>query len=126
MWVLLRQVQEEIEAEKKFDIVVCDRSVIDIYAYFLSVRKKFGSSAELDKIAEEIFRNWGKTYTHIFKLPAAFTPPADSFRSTSPDWQIEIDGIVDANLKELGVVTHEVPLSSVRDRVDSVLSVVKI
>ncbi len=126
IWILLRQVIEEIEAEKKFDVVVCDRSVIDIYAYFLSVRKKFGSRTEMDKIAEGIFKNWGKTYTNIFKLQPAFLPPEDNFRSTSPDWQVEIDRLVDANLKELGISAHEVPLSSVRDRVDSVLSVVKI
>src|SRR3989344_4121326 len=125
MWVLLRQVQEEIEAEKKFDIVVCDRSVIDIYAYFLSVRKKFGSSAELDKIAEEIFKNWGKTYSHVFKLPPAFSAPEDNFRSASPEWQTEIDRLVNANISELGIETHDVPLASLRDRVDSVLNVVK-
>jgi len=125
-WILARQVAEEIEAASRFDVVVCDRTVIDNYAYFLWAKEKFSAGAQIESVAKSIFENWSRTYDFIFKLEPAFNPQNDGFRSTNPDWQMQIDMLVDKNISSLGINAHKLELKANRERADDVLKVVKI
>ena len=125
-WILARQVAEEIEAASRFDVVVCDRTVIDNYAYFIWAKEKFGCKPEIENFCKAIFENWSKTYDFIFKLEPAFNPQNDGFRSISPDWQMEIDRLVEKNISSLGISAHRLELKANRERSDDVLKVVKI
>ncbi len=125
-WILARQIAEEIEAASRFDVVVCDRTAIDNYAYFLWAREKFGCSKEIENFCKAIFENWSKTYDFVFKLEPAFNPQNDGFRSTNPDWQMQIDRIVNENISKLGINARKLELKANRERADDVLRVVRI
>jgi len=95
-WILCRQLTEELEGLNNFDIFVCDRTVIDNYAYFLWNLRNGEDGGNLQKIASEIFENWNSTYDLIVKLPVAnMSLTTDGFRSTDIEWQKDIDKIVD-------------------------------
>lgn len=89
LWILAAQWKEELEASLRTQLLVCDRSVIDNYAYL--VRASGRQPWLHDWIA-----HWLETYDALFLVPA---PPGritrDSKRSTSRSFQREIHGIIE-------------------------------
>ncbi len=126
-WVLCRQLTEELEALQKYDILVCDRTVIDNYAYFLwNLRNgKLGDDA-LQNIANSIFNNWANTYDFIVKLPVTVPLSPDGFRSTDLSWQMEIDKIIDEVLAIKNIKYHVIKIATNYVRVDEILKVLNI
>lgn len=87
-WILHTQIAKEIESQSVHDVVICDRSVLDNYAYLVH---KTGRDAMLDKLIS----SWMKTYDFIFKIPITDNLTADRVRDTDAKWQSEINNIVD-------------------------------
>lgn len=97
MWILTTQIAEEIRSASAHDVVVCDRSVLDNYAYM-----KFACGR--NKPVERLMDAWMKTYDLLFKVPLAGPASADGFRDTDEVFMRGIDGIVDELLK-----AHRIP-----------------
>lgn len=95
-WIFHTQIAEEIEAASRFDAVICDRSVIDNYAYLIHAA---GPRPEL----ETILRQWVTTYDGLFWVPVQTPPTFDGTRDTSATFQTEIDQILARLLEQFGV-----------------------
>jgi len=100
-WILHQQIAEEIQLANEQDVVICDRSVIDNYAY---LTHRLDPPPALDGLIQF----WIRTYTHLFKVPIVTPPSFDGVRDTSRAFQEAIDREVDALLEHFGVAV--VPL----------------
>jgi nicotinamide riboside kinase len=87
-WILHTQVAEEIAAMAMYEVVVCDRSVLDNYAYLVA---RVGRKPELDTLVRE----WIRGYDALFKVPVIAAPTFDGKRAVSPAFQLEIDALID-------------------------------
>lgn len=91
-WIIARQVQLEIEKSPRAEILICDRSVLDNFAYYV---RRCGRSGQEAKALEAYCRSWMKTYDLLVRLPIAREIEPDGFRSIDPAFQREIDEICD-------------------------------
>ncbi len=128
-WILGKQFIDEIELEKKYPIVICDRSVLCIYAYLLwnlENEKNFEKSPLID-ISKEIFEKWIKTYDYIFKLELSEQTKLveDGFRSTEKKWQKEIDELIEKIIKENNIKVYRIPLIKNEKRIQKILEIIK-
>jgi hypothetical protein len=86
-WILHTQCAREIAAQRSA-AVVCDRSVIDNYAYLV---RALGRQHDLDPW----LKYWCATYTRLFKVPVWKTPVFDGTRDTDVQFQQEIDATIE-------------------------------
>jgi nicotinamide riboside kinase len=129
-WILLKQIANEIEAESKNDVIVCDSNVINLYAYFVSVMNRTEKPRqEYIAIAKNILMEWHRTYDMIFKLMIPKDKQTiitnDGFRSINSEWQKEIDRLINKTTDFLGVRPYEIQMDSNVERVNRVLSVME-
>ena len=90
LWVLMAQVQQELELAHRADVLVTDRSVVDNFAYYLRVtygEDPFG--------VEPLIRSWAPTYDLSVRLLPDVALLADGVRSTSDAFRDEIEAILD-------------------------------
>lgn len=92
LWIIARQVQLEIEKAPRADVLVCDRSVLDNFAYYV---RRYGSTSEQAEALGSHCRSWMKSYDLLVRLPIAQALAADGFRSTNEQFQREIDLLCD-------------------------------
>jgi nicotinamide riboside kinase len=117
-WILMTQVAEEIRSASQHAVVVCDRSVLDNYAYL-------ALACGRQKPIERFVDHWMKTYDLLFKVPLSTAPvSADGVRDTDRFFMRSIDELVDRLLKEKKVPHEVLPpgqrerwLETVRERV---------
>jgi GTPase SAR1 family protein len=114
-WILHTQIAEEMEAAATYEVVVCDRSVLDNYAYLVA---RAGRRPSLEPMVGE----WIRTYDALFKVPVLNAPSFDGIRAVSPAFQLEIDGVIDDLVDSFGV--DVVPLDPT-DRDGWIVSVMK-
>ena len=95
-WILHTQIAEEMEAAANYEVVVCDRSVLDNYAYLVA---RAGRRPSLDPMVGD----WIRTYDALFKVPVLNAPSFDGIRAVSPAFQLEIDGVIDYLVDSFGV-----------------------
>ncbi len=98
-WILHSQIAQEIALSAQYDVVVCDRSVLDNYAYLVH---RGGRRPEYDALVRE----WVGTYGGLFKVPVVEAPAFDGMRDVSGAFQAEIDRLIDGLLEELAVPCH--------------------
>ena len=90
LWVLMAQVQQELELAKRADVLVTDRSVVDNFAYDLRV-----TAGEDPFGVEPLIRRWAETYDLSVRLLPDVGLLADGVRSTSDEFRDEIEAILD-------------------------------
>ena len=90
LWVLMAQVQQELELAKRADVLVTDRSVVDNFAYYLRVTR-----GEDPFAVEPLIRRWAVTYDLSVRLLPDVGLLADGVRSTSDAFRDEIEAILD-------------------------------
>jgi hypothetical protein len=95
-WILHTQIAEELEAAARYEAVICDRSVLDNYAYLVA---RVGRRKDLD----ELVGSWIRGYNALFKVPILAAPSFDGMRAVSESFQIEIDETIDRLLHEFEV-----------------------
>src|SRR3954468_21353002 len=95
-WILHTQIAEELEAAARYEAVICDRSVLDNYAYLVT---RVGRRKDLD----ELVGSWIRGYNALFKVPILAAPSFDGMRAVSQSFQIEIDETIDRLLGEFNV-----------------------
>ena len=91
-WIIARQVQLEIEKAPRADILVCDRSVLDNFAYYI---RRYGESRQESFALREYCLAWTGTYDMLVRLPIAEPLKPDGFRSTDLEFQRDIDILCD-------------------------------
>src|SRR5437868_4023247 len=91
-WIIARQIQLEIEKAPRAEILVCDRAVLDNFAYYL---RRFGNTEEASQMLHAYCRSWMKTYDLLVRLPVTRTLTSDGFRSTDEGFQRQIDRLCD-------------------------------
>jgi nicotinamide riboside kinase len=116
-WILATQVAEEIRSASRHAVVVCDRSVLDNYAYLVLACGR-------QKPIERFVDYWMKTYDLLFKVPVSGRISPDGFRDTDEFFMRSIDQLVDALLAEKKLPHEALPAGErerwvevVRDRV---------
>ncbi len=84
-WILATTIARELELNKIYSHIICDRAVIDNYVYLFH---KFGHIPELHGLA--IY--WARTYDLLFKVPLTrkYLRP-DGVRSTDMEFQVAIE-----------------------------------
>jgi nicotinamide riboside kinase len=90
LWVLISQVQQELELAHRADVLVTDRSVVDNFAYYLRV-----TGGEDPFGVEPLIRRWADTYDLSVRLLPDVGLLADGVRSTNDAFRDEIEAILD-------------------------------
>ncbi len=90
LWVLMAQVQQELELAGRADVLVTDRSVVDNFAYYLRV-----TGGEDPFAVEPLIRRWAATYDLSVRLLPDVGLLADGVRSTNDAFRDEIEAILD-------------------------------
>jgi nicotinamide riboside kinase len=99
-WILHTQISREIEAGQGQDVIVCDRSVLDNYAYMVS---KFGRLQPYDLMVSR----WLDTYALLAWAPILEDPRFDGVRDTDRRYQRRIE----ETIGELVETFRAVPLA---------------
>jgi len=90
LWVLMAQIQQELELRNRAEVLVTDRSVVDNFAYFLRVTDGADPFA-----VEPLIRSWAGTYDLFVRLLPDVALLADGVRSTNDAFRDEIEAILD-------------------------------
>jgi nicotinamide riboside kinase len=83
-WILHTQIAEEIVAQARYPVVVCDRSALDNYVYLLVAQ---GRQDALDRLVA----HWMTTYQMLVMVPVTDAPRADGLRATDPTFQAAVE-----------------------------------
>jgi len=101
-WILMTQVAEEIRSRAYNDVVVCDRSAVDNYAYMVLACGR-------QRPFERFVAHWMKSYDLLFKVPISGAASADGIRDTDEFFMRSIDTLVDKLLAEMKVPHQVLP-----------------
>jgi thymidylate kinase len=101
-WILMTQVAEEIRSGAYHTVVVCDRSVLDNYAYMALA---CGRQPPIERFVS----HWMKTYDLLFKVPISGAASADGVRDTDEFFMRSIDQLVDTLLQEMKIAAEPLP-----------------
>ncbi len=118
-WILHSQIAQEIAAEAAFQAVICDRSVLDNYAYMVH---RVGRRPEYDVLV----RRWVTTYGGLFKVPVLQAPSFDGTRDLSRTFQMEIDRVIDLLLDAFEVRCQRLDPSDPSGWLETVLQVMEL
>jgi nicotinamide riboside kinase len=99
-WILMTQVAEEIRSGAYHEVVVCDRSALDNYAYMMLACGR-------QRPFERFVAYWMKSYDLLFKVPISGAASADGVRDTDEFFMRSIDGLVD-KLRAVMRIEHQV------------------
>lgn len=106
LWVLMAQIQQELELRNRAEVLVTDRAVIDNFAYFLRA-----TNGEDPFDVRPLVKRWSSTYDLYVRLRPDIPLRTDGVRSTNERFRREIEMILDMilpqfvdseNLVELG------------------------
>lgn len=97
-WILHTEIAEELVAENKADVVICDRSVLDNYCYLLQSGRH--------PMLEPLVRWWTGTYRVLVKVPIVGSLQFDGLRDVDAAFQAAVDESIDRVLSqwEIGVI----------------------
>jgi nicotinamide riboside kinase len=101
-WILTTQVAEEIRSAAGHEAVVCDRSVLDNYAYMVLACGR-------QRWVEPFVYRWMRSYDILFKVPVVGAVQADGVRDTDEAFMLAIDRLVDELLAERKIAHERLP-----------------
>jgi nicotinamide riboside kinase len=116
-WILHTQIAEELVAQERYPVVLCDRSILDNYVYLLLAK---GNQPGL----ENLVNHWMATYDLLIHVPIVDKPTADGIRATDPVFQLAIDQRLDQELAARDLSSHQLDPAardSWLDRVESLI-----
>ena len=90
LWVVMAQIQQELELRNSAEVLVLDRAVVDNFAYFLRVTD---GADPFD--VKPLVKNWSQTYDLYVRLRPDVPLKADGVRSTNTKFRNEIEKILD-------------------------------
>lgn len=86
LWVIMAQIQQELELRSRAEVLVTDRAVIDNFAYFL---RATGGEDPFD--VTPLVRKWCGTYDVFVRLLADVPLRVDGVRSTNERFRTKIE-----------------------------------
>jgi nicotinamide riboside kinase len=89
LWVIMAQIQQELELRNRAEVLVTDRAVLDNFAYFLRVT---GGADPFD--VRPLVAKWCETYDAFVRLLPDVPLIVDGVRSTSDRFRDEIEIIL--------------------------------
>jgi nicotinamide riboside kinase len=95
LWVLMAQIQQELELRNRAEVLVTDRAVIDNFAYFLRATR-----GEDPFDVKPLVKRWSQTYDLFVRLLPDIPLKVDGVRSTNERFRHEIEQILDAILPQ--------------------------
>ncbi len=101
-WILHTQIAEEIALAQGYEIIVCDRALLDNYAYLVN-------AAGRQPALEDLVRHWMGSYHLLVKVPIMAPPRFDGTRDVSPGFQAAVDGLIDELLADYGLPCLRLP-----------------
>lgn len=118
-WILHTQIAEEIVASTRYDMVICDRSVLDNFVYLLlaSTARK----PDLDQLVDA----WTATYDVLVHVPVMEGPRPDGLRSTDPIFQRAVHDRLEREIASRGLDVVRLDGSPRDDWLDRVESEVR-
>lgn len=102
LWILTTQIAEEIRSAARHEVVICDRSVLDNYAYMVF-------AAGRQRWLEPLVNRWMKSYDLLFKVPISGGVAADGVRDTDEFFMRQIDRLVDELAGERRLACERLP-----------------
>ena len=94
-WILHTEIAEELAAEGKAEIVICDRSVLDNYCYLLQTGKH--------PMLEPLVKWWTTSYQLLIKVPIVGSLQFDGLRDVDSAFQRTVDETIDRVLGRMGI-----------------------
>ena len=90
LWVIMAQIQQELELRTRADVLITDRAVVDNFAYFLR------ATGGVDPFAvEPLVRRWSDTYDLFVRLLPDVPLTVDGVRSVNDEFRDQIEAILD-------------------------------
>ena len=90
LWVIMAQIQQELELRNRADVLVTDRAVVDNFAYFL---RATGGVDPFD--VKPLVKRWAATYDLYVRLLPDVPLQVDGVRSVNDRFRAEIEQILD-------------------------------
>ncbi len=106
-WILHTQIAEEILAAARYPLVLCDRSVLDNYVYFLL-------AAEPDPALDRLVSDWLAGYDLLIQVPILAAPQADGIRAADPTFQRAVDERLRHEVAARGIPTLDLEAVALR------------
>jgi GTPase SAR1 family protein len=113
-WILHSQIADEIASGSQYEVVVCDRSVLDNYAYLVH---GVGRRPEYDALVSA----WLTTYDGLFKVPIVEAPSFDGMRDVSGSFQQDVDVVIEELVEAFTVPCHRLDAGGRDSWVDVIL-----
>lgn len=102
IWILMTQIAKEIKAQNSSELVLCDRAVLDNFAYMRRACEGRISGSLVNWLNE-----WLLTYDLLIKVPIVDVDiQPDGVRSTDAQFATDIDKLVDSLLHEFTNAYH--------------------
>lgn len=100
LWIYHRQMQRELEAESKYDTVICDRSVIDSFIYGISKGIHPWDNSRMDACYQAA-KEWMRSYDAIVYVKRSLHDIFDDgVRDTDKEWQRRVEECFDDYISE--------------------------
>ncbi len=90
LWVIVSQIQQELELRNRAEVLVLDRAVVDNFAYFL---RATGGEDPFD--VKPLVARWSQTYDLYVRIRPDTDLRADGVRSTNEKFRNDIEKILD-------------------------------
>jgi nicotinamide riboside kinase len=100
--ILSRQIEVESLLSPKVQLLVCDRTIVDHWAYTKILFPRECATAE-GRAWAAIVARWVRTYDRVFRLPIEFAIQDDGVREDDLEFQREIDRTIETIYYDLGV-----------------------
>jgi GTPase SAR1 family protein len=104
-WVMFNQILEErVAAQRKPDLIICDRSALDPIIYYEAAEPEFSENSTLDIYVA--LRNLAIAHLATYHLivlvePIEYTIEPDGFRNTNPIYRKKINDIFVDTLRDI-------------------------
>lgn len=95
-WILHNQIAEELVAQARYPVVLCDRSVLDNYVYLLL-------AAGRQEALEPLVESWIRGYELLIHVPIVDQPSFDGIRASDPSFQRAVEERLRRELQERGL-----------------------
>lgn len=112
-WILHSQIAEELVAQARYPVVVCDRSVLDNYVYLLL-------AAGRQEGPEGLVEYWLRGYDLLIHVPIVEQPSPDGVRSADPGFQRAVEEKLCRELVDRGLEALHLDPAARPDWLDSV------
>jgi len=120
MNLLGHQLVAETNAIRNHELVICDRSVVDIFMYSKLLIEDWSNHMDYKRGMEMLIREYSRTYAAFFKTTTLYDldKTEDRLRPRDRALQKQSDKMLEEVLDELNVAYHDIPQD---DSIDFIL-----